>query len=231
MLKVVVVRPDAPIRAWASGRGTMRNVFPSSHNGVDLLGAEWGIISITECGHPVPFNVPALHLARVHSVLPMSFSDANIERYPKMEERGDVFGNVHAREMINYINGLPDNSALLVHCSADVSRSVAVARFVCEIQDMSPEVLIRNMTNKSQLPSGNPHVLNTLRSMWEILNAKHKYRVRVAQAYIMDAYIDVEARNEDEAKSLALEEAPDVSMKLQDAYGDPEAVECHLLTG
>lgn len=94
---------------------------------------DWAVISISEP------PAPEADLKKGwHSILRLEFHD--IERWE--EEYKDKPGFIHfseqdANRIIDFVGGLPDDLAgILIHCRAGISRSTAVAKWICETHGM-----------------------------------------------------------------------------------------------
>ncbi len=73
-----------------------------------------------------------------------------------------VFDKSHARNVIDFItkaNQPPEDSSLIVHCHAGISRSGAIGTFACDFLGLDYVEFIKNNSNIF----ANSHVLRTLR--------------------------------------------------------------------
>lgn len=96
----------------------------------------WALISITEPERLNPnsqfYKPPVWDKWTNHIIL--GFHDIDAKNKPEIyQDPYVVFNQDHASQIINFIEALPDNTEkIVVHCSAGVSRSGAIARFLSE---------------------------------------------------------------------------------------------------
>ncbi len=101
---------------------TLRKIEYYAQITAELLEPTGAMISITSLGDVEP------ELRGWNLLLRLCFSD--LER---IDGRGALFSDGAAEQIIAFLDGLPESvEELHIHCSAGISRSVAVARFACQ---------------------------------------------------------------------------------------------------
>lgn len=70
-----------------------------------------------------------------------------------------AFGEYEAEQIFRFIKSIPPNGVLMIHCDAGMSRSVAIGRFISELDDTNA---VRYITSKNDWYA-NIRILNLLR--------------------------------------------------------------------
>jgi len=118
----------------------------------------WWLISITEGQGDLPLNPCHLQEWECRGVLSLAFHDFDPK---KSQEPGLLpFNSGHAQNVIKFIDGIHQNHHLIIHCTAGISRSGAVAKFAAEYTGTPWEEV--TCFYAEAIP--NIHVLSTLRA-------------------------------------------------------------------
>jgi len=158
----------------------IRNIFVLSRelvnqwivdkNRPNTLFGDWALISIygsyNEHGALVTTNsIPILNLIGCTKMISINFSDIDFEnydvfklKYPLSNINLDLFNHFHAHQIFDFIKTLKDETTLIIHCAAGISRSGAVGLFCCRYFDLDQKEFRR--LNSQITP--NLHVLNVL---------------------------------------------------------------------
>lgn len=105
-----------------------RVLFVSKHAAEsNMPWSDWAVISITDRD--------SFGEAKIkdgwHSVLRVHFHD--VDPAEPCDEPHILMNEEHARQIVEFVRGLPDEvNGILVHCQAGISRSAAVAKWICE---------------------------------------------------------------------------------------------------
>lgn len=114
----------------------------------------WSLISIGE-GTGMQLDIKALFGLGCKNVLTLAFHDVDGNNNV---EGVQVFNKYHADSVRNFIRDIHYDERLIIHCSAGISRSAAIACYAAEINGFDPYELFEK---KSMYP--NMWVWNMLR--------------------------------------------------------------------
>lgn len=85
---------------------------------------DWAVISLTE---PYSADGQAKLADGWHSVLRVEFHDITEE-----EEPYELMSSDHAKQIVDFVRRVaPEVEGIIVHCRAGISRSAAVAKWIC----------------------------------------------------------------------------------------------------
>jgi len=172
----------------------MRNIFVLSRNIMNqwiidknrpnTLFGDWALISISG-SFDVPYNgalitsdsIPILNHIGCTKMLSLNFADIDSENFDtfKIKHQNankeiDLFNSSHAHQILDFIKTL-DESTLIIHCAAGISRSGAVGLFCCRYFDLDQKEFRR--LNRQIYP--NSHVLDVLNKESGIKNDYIKF--------------------------------------------------------
>lgn len=138
----------------------------------------WHLISIyTDPGWEVltPDAIANLQALGMQEYMSLMFGDivdtSKFERLKAQSKQESIahikpFGAEQADDVLNFlyrINDLPEESTLICHCDAGISRSAAVGQFTYDLFRDS----VDSLTNYNHYSMPNSHVLRMLRRAWE----------------------------------------------------------------
>ena len=100
-------------------------IFVGRHS-VETCGPwkDWAVISLTE---PCSTDGQAKLADGWHSILRLEFHDIT-----KAEEPYELMSADHAQQIVDFVSKVaPEVEGVIVHCRAGISRSAAVAKWIC----------------------------------------------------------------------------------------------------
>lgn len=161
MINKIIVLSRKEFQSWLILRKKPNTLF-----------GDWALISIY-CTPQVPLItddvVPVLKSMDCTNSISLRFADIlpyELDRYKGCFDDAldsDLFNTDHANTIINFIANLKNESTLVIHCAAGISRSGAVGLFCCHYWDL--DIMNYYKTNPEIEP--NTHIFNILKKTYE----------------------------------------------------------------
>lgn len=160
MINKIIVLSRKEFQSWLILRKKPNTLF-----------GDWALISIHGADGPIitPDTLPVLKAMDCTQSISLRFADIlpkEFSRYRHLVENSldsDLFNTDHANAILDFIANLKDETTLLVHCAAGISRSGAVGLFCCHYWNLD----IRDYYKRNPDVDPNTYIFDILQKTYK----------------------------------------------------------------